>query len=612
MPPSESSPPALRNVALVAHVDHGKTTLVDALLRATGVFGEHQAVVDRVMDSNDQERERGITILAKAASVEWQGVRINLVDTPGHSDFGGEVERALTMVDGVVLLVDAAEGPLPQTRYVLSKALAAGLPAVVVLNKVDRGDARPDEVLDEIYQLFLDLDADESAIEFPVISAIARDGLAVTGVGMPGDGDDLTPLFEAILETVPPPSGDPTAALQAIVTNLDASDYLGRLAIGRVVQGTLRRGEQVALCEEDEGQAPLKRKLSQLMSFSGIGRLEADEIVAGDLFVVAGFPEVEIGDTLADPANPKPLPRLTVDEPVLRMTFGVNTSPLAGKEGTFLTSRHLRERLDREVLGNVSIRVDQTSSPDVIEVAGRGELQLAVLIETMRREGYELQVSRPEVIVRDIDGKRHEPLERAVIDVPDEHVGTVTQALAPRKGKVSDLRPGDTGRTIVTVEAPSRGLIGFRSQLLTATRGTALMHQHHAGWIPWVGELPTRKGGAMIADRSGVTTGYALGNLQERGEMFVGPGEAVYEGMVVGENARPDDMIINVVREKQKTNIRTHAADEAIKLVPPREVTLETSIEFIGDDELVEVTPVALRLRKRILKESDRRRSNKR
>lgn len=612
MPPSENTPPALRNVALVAHVDHGKTTLVDALLRATGTFGEHTALVDRVMDSNDQERERGITILAKAASVEWQGVRINLVDTPGHSDFGGEVERALTMVDGVVLLVDAAEGPLPQTRYVLSKALAAGLPAVVVLNKVDRQDSRPDEVLDEIYQLFLDLDADEHSIEFPVVSAIARDGKAVTGIGMPGDDDDLTPLFEAIVATVPPPKGDLTAPLQAIVTNLDASDYLGRLAIGRVVNGTLRRGEQIALCEEDEGQAPLKRKLTQLMSFSGIGRLEVDEIVAGDLFVVAGFPEVEIGDTLADPANPVPLERLTVDEPVLRMTFGVNTSPLAGKEGAYLTSRHLRDRLDREVLGNVSIKVDQTSSPDVIEVAGRGELQLAVLIETMRREGYELQVSRPEVIVREIDGKRHEPLERAVIDVPDEHVGTVTQALAPRKGKVTDLRPGDIGRTIVTVEAPSRGLIGFRSQLLTATRGTALMHQHHAGWIPWVGDLPTRKGGAMISDRTGVTTGYALGNLQERGEMFVGVGEAVYEGMIIGENSRPDDMQVNVVREKQKTNIRTHAADEAIKLVPPREVTLETSIEFIGDDELVEVTPQNLRLRKRILKESDRRRSNKR
>ena len=609
MPPSSSFP--LRNVALVAHVDHGKTTLVDALLRATGTFSDHAAVVDRIMDSNDQERERGITILAKAASVTWNDVQINLVDTPGHSDFGGEVERALSMVDGVILLVDAAEGPLPQTRYVLSKALALGLPTVVVVNKVDRQDARPEEVLDEIYQLFMDLDADENSIEFPVISAIARDGKAVSGIGMPGEDDDLTPLFQAIVDTIPAPTGDPDAPLQAIVTNLDASEYLGRLAIGRVMQGTLRRGEQVALCEEDEGQNPLRRKLTQLMSFSGIGRLEVDAIRAGDLFIVAGFPEVEIGDTLADSVNPVALPRLTVDEPVLRMTFGVNTSPLAGKEGQFLTSRHLRDRLNKEILGNVSIKVEPTESPDIIEVSGRGELQLAVLIETMRREGYELQVSRPEVIVKDIDGSRHEPLERAVIDVPDEHVGTVTQALAPRKGRVTDLRPGDTGRTIVTVEAPARGLIGFRSQLLTATRGTALMHQHNAGWVAWVGDLPTRKGGAMISDRQGTSTGYAIGNLQERGEMFIGSSVAVYEGMIVGENSRSDDMMINIVREKQKTNIRTHSADEAIKLVPPREVTLENAIEFIGDDELVEVTPQSLRLRKRILKESDRRRTNK-
>ncbi len=609
MPPSSSVP--LRNVALVAHVDHGKTTLVDALLRATGTFSDHAAVVDRIMDSNDQERERGITILAKAASVTWNDVQINLVDTPGHSDFGGEVERALSMVDGVILLVDAAEGPRPQTRYVLSKALALGLPTVVVVNKVDRQDARPEEVLDEIYQLFMDLDADENSIEFPVISAIARDGKAVSGIGMPGEDDDLTPLFQAIVDTIPAPTGDPDAPLQAIVTNLDASEYLGRLAIGRVMQGTLRRGEQVALCEEDEGQNPLRRKLTQLMSFSGIGRLEVDAIRAGDLFIVAGFPEVEIGDTLADSLNPVALPRLTVDEPVLRMTFGVNTSPLAGKEGQFLTSRHLRDRLNKEILGNVSIKVEPTESPDIIEVSGRGELQLAVLIETMRREGYELQVSRPEVIVKDIDGSRHEPLERAVIDVPDEHVGTVTQALAPRKGRVTDLRPGDTGRTIVTVEAPARGLIGFRSQLLTATRGTALMHQHNAGWVAWVGDLPTRKGGAMISDRQGTSTGYAIGNLQERGEMFIGSSVAVYEGMIVGENSRSDDMMINIVREKQKTNIRTHSADEAIKLVPPREVTLENAIEFIGDDELVEVTPQSLRLRKRILKESDRRRTNK-
>jgi GTP-binding protein len=601
---------ALRNVALVAHVDHGKTTLIDALLRSTGVFSAHQAVVDRVMDSNDQERERGITILAKAASVTWNGIKINLVDTPGHADFGGEVERALALVDGVVLLVDAAEGPLPQTRYVLSKALDAGLPAVLVINKVDRSDARPEEVVDEVYELFLDLGATDADIEFPIISAVARDALAVVGVGMPEPDGDLTPLLQAIVDTVPAPDVDPDGPLQAIVTNLDASDYLGRLAVGRVVRGTMRKGERVALLDEEviEGSRPVERKLSGLLGFTGIAREEVDERVAGDLFVVAGFPEVEIGDTIADPAVPEALPRLSVDEPVLRMTFGVNTSTLAGKEGSYLTSRHLRERLQREVLGNVSIRLEDTDSPDVIEVAGRGELQLAVLIETMRREGYELQVSRPEVIVKQIDGARHEPLERGVVDVPEEHVGTVTQALAPRRGQVTDMRPGDPGRTVVTFEAPARGLIGFRSLLLTATRGTALLHTHHAGWMRWAGDLPHRQGGAMLADRSGTATAYALDNLQTRGELFIGPGETVYEGMVIGENARPDEMMVNVCREKQKTNIRTHSADEAIKLTPPKVHTLETAIEFIADDELVEVTPSNIRIRKRVLKEQDRRR----
>jgi GTP-binding protein len=601
---------ALRNVALVAHVDHGKTTLIDALLRSTGVFSAHQAVVDRVMDSNDQERERGITILAKAASVTWNGIKINLVDTPGHADFGGEVERALALVDGVVLLVDAAEGPLPQTRYVLSKALDAGLPAVLVINKVDRSDARPEEVVDEVYELFLDLGATDADIEFPIISAVARDALAVVGVGMPEPDGDLTPLLQAIVDTVPAPDVDPDGPLQAIVTNLDASDYLGRLAVGRVVRGTMRKGERVALLDEEviEGSRPVERKLSGLLGFTGIAREEVDERVAGDLFVVAGFPEVEIGDTIADPAVPEALPRLSVDEPVLRMTFGVNTSTLAGKEGSYLTSRHLRERLQREVLGNVSIRLEDTDSPDVIEVAGRGGLQLAVLIETMRREGYELQVSRPEVIVKQIDGARHEPLERGVVDVPEEHVGTVTQALAPRRGQVTDMRPGDPGRTVVTFEAPARGLIGFRSLLLTATRGTALLHTHHAGWMRWAGDLPHRQGGAMLADRSGTATAYALDNLQTRGELFIGPGETVYEGMVIGENARPDEMMVNVCREKQKTNIRTHSADEAIKLTPPKVHTLETAIEFIADDELVEVTPSNIRIRKRVLKEQDRRR----
>lgn len=606
------SSPSFRNVALIAHVDHGKTTLVDAMLNATGVFASHETRVDRVMDSNDQERERGITILAKAASVEWKGTKINLVDTPGHADFGGEVERALTLVDGVLLLVDAAEGPMPQTRYVLSKALAQGLPAVVVINKVDRADSRIEEVADEIYELFFDLEAEDHHIEFPIISSIARFGRAMPGTGIPGEGTDLSPLLDAIVETIPAPFGDPDAALQALVTNLDASDYLGRLAIGRVVEGTLKAGDQVLLCHGNDAEPPLRRRLTQLMGFENLGRVDVEDRVAGDLFVVAGFPEVEIGDTIADPNNPKPLPRLEVDEPVLRMTFGVNTSPLSGKDGRFLTSRQIRDRLEREVLGNVSIRIGETSSPEVIEVAGRGELQLAVLIESMRREGYELQVSRPEVILREIDGKPHEPLERAVVDVPDEHVGTVTQAVAPRKGQVTDLRPGDKGRTIVTVTAPARGLLGFRSHLMTATRGTALVHQHHAGWMPWAGELPHRQGGAMVADRMGTATGFALDNLQRRGELFIEPGETVYEGMIIGEAARSDEMQVNPTKAKQLTNIRTHSTDEAIKLKPPRDMKLEAAIEWIADDELVEVTPESIRVRKRHLTESERKRLRKR
>jgi GTP-binding protein len=546
--------------------------------------------------------------------VTWRGVKINLVDTPGHADFGGEVERALAMVDGVLLLVDAAEGPLPQTRYVLSKALARDLPAVVVLNKVDRSDARPEEVLDDVEQLFIDLASHPDHLVFEVVSAVAREGRSMKGIGRPGPGDDLTALLDTVLDAIPPPTGDDRAPLQALVTNLDASDYLGRLAIGRVVNGILRKGDSVALLEEEcaDGQAPLKRRLTQLMAFQGVERAEVDALHAGDLFIVAGFPEVEIGDTIAAPDDPRPLPRLVVDEPVLRMTFGVNTSPLAGRAGRFLTSRHLRERLAREVLGNVSIRVADTDSPDVIEVAGRGELQLAVLIESMRREGYELQVSRPEVVTREIDGRRHEPVERGVCDVPDDHVGTVTQALAPRKGRVLDLRPGDPGRTVVTFEAPARGLIGFRSSLLTATRGTALLHQHHAGWVPWAGELPHRMGGAMVGDRLGTATPYALDNLQTRGELFVGPGDIVYEGMVIGESSRPGDMVVNAVREKEKTNMRTHSHDEAAKLAPPKVHTLETAIEFIADDELVEVTPDAIRIRKRLLAEPDRRRASKR
>jgi GTP-binding protein len=596
-------------VALIAHVDHGKTTLVDAMLNAAGVFAAHETPVDRVMDSDDQERERGITILAKAAAIEWNGTRINLVDTPGHSDFGGEVERAIAMVDGVLLLVDAAEGPMPQTRYVLSKALGRGLPAVVVINKVDRPDARIEEVADEIYQLFFDLEAEDHHIEFPIVSSIARLGRAVRGMAIPPEDSDLSPILDAIVETIPAPSGDPDAPLQAIVTNLDASDYLGRLAIGRVEQGTLRAGAQIGLVQADG--AVLKRKLTSLLGFYGLARVDVEQRLAGDLFVIAGFPEVEIGDTLSDPDDPRPLPRLEVDEPVLRMTFGVNTSPMTGLSGNLLTSRQIRARLEREILGNVSIRIADTSSPDAIEVAGRGELQLAVLIESMRREGFELQVSRPEVITREIDGVRNEPMERAIVDVPDEYVGAVTQSMAARRGRVEDMKPGERGRTIVTSSGPARGLIGFRSELMTATRGTALVNQQHEGWIPWAGDLAGRNGGAMISDRAGTATGFALDNLQTRGELFIEPGDPVYEGMIIGENSRPDAMTANPAKAKQLTNIRASGSDEAIKLKPARRLTLEMAIEWIDDDELVEVTPDAIRVRKRHLSESERRRQSK-
>lgn len=602
-------PLSLRNVALIAHVDHGKTTLVDGLLRAAGVFADHEKVIDRVMDSDDQERERGITILAKAASIQWSGTKINLVDTPGHADFGGEVERALALVDGVLLLVDAAEGPMPQTRYVLSKALERQLPAVVVINKVDRSDARAEAVVDDIYELFFDLDAEDHHIEFPIISAIARDGHSMVGIGVPTEDDTLAPILDAIIDHIPAPAGDPEAPLQALVTNLDSSDYLGRLGIGRVIEGTMRAGETVALIQGDD--APIKRKLGSLMGFVNLGRDPVETRVAGDLFIVSGFPEVGIGDTFGDASAPRALPRLQVDEPVLRMTFGVSTSPLAGTEGKFVTSRQIRDRLEKEVLGNVSIRIADTSSPEVIEVAGRGELQLAVLIEAMRREGFELQVSRPEVVVKDLEGVRHEPLERVTVDVPDEYVGAVTQVVAPRKGRIADLRPGDAGRSIVTFTAPSRGLLGLRSMLLTVTRGTALVHQHHEGWIPWVGELPSRQGGAMVADRRGSSTGFALDNLQKRGELMIGPGVEVYEGMIIGEASRPENMTVNPTKGKQLTNIRTHSTDDAIKLKPHRIMTLEIAIEWIADDELVEITPKSIRIRKQLLTESERKRAKK-
>ena len=566
------------------------------------------------MDSNDQERERGITILAKAAEIEWRGTKINLVDTPGHADFGGEVERALALVDGILLLVDAAEGPLPQTRYVLSKALARDLPVVVVLNKVDRADARPEEVLQEVEQLFLDLAHHDHHLSFPVISAVARDGRSMKGIGMPAENADLVPLLDAILDTIPAPTDDPAAPLQAMVANLDASDYLGRLAIGRVHAGVLRKGETITVWQHPNATNPtpsIKRRISTLFAFRGISREEVSEVSAGDLFILAGIDEVEVGDTIAALENAAPLPRLEVDEPVLRMSFGVNTSPYAGREGTFLTSRHLSERLFKEVLGNVSIKVNTTDTPDVISVAGRGELQLAVLIENMRREGYELQVSRPEVITKEIDGKKHEPLEAGTIDVPDEYVGAVTQALAPRKGRVTNLEPGDSGRTIVSFQAPSRGLIGFRSLLLTVTRGTALLHQSLDGYMPWAGELPHLLGGAMVADRKGSTTAYALDNLQLRGTLFVAPGVEVYEGMVVGENSRDDEMVVNAVRAKEMTNIRTHSHDDGPKLATPITHTLETGIQWIADDELVEVTPTNIRIRKRYLSIEDRRKNTK-
>ncbi|MDA2978188.1 MAG: translational GTPase TypA [Actinomycetota bacterium] len=598
---------SIRNVALIAHVDHGKTTLVDGMLRAAGVFADHEKLVDRVMDSDDQERERGITILAKAASIMWNGTKINLVDTPGHADFGGEVERALALVDGVLLLVDAAEGPMPQTRFVLSKALALSLPVVVVVNKVDRPDARAAAVVDEIYELFFDLDAHDGQIEFPIVSAIAREGIAVAGIGIPSEGDTLAPILDAIIESVPEPKGDSAEPVQAIVTNLDASDYLGRLAIGRVIRGTLRAGSQIALLQ-GEGLPVVKRKLGQLMGFADLGRIEVTERFAGDLFVVAGFPEVQIGDTFSDPEVTEALPRLKVDEPVLKMTFGVNTSPLAGTEGTFVTSRQIKERLEKEVLGNVSIRIGETASPEIIEVSGRGELQLAVLIESMRREGYELQVSRPEVIIKVIDGVDHEPIEKVTVDVPDQYVGAVTQAIAPRKGRVTQLQPGDHGRTVITFTAPSRGLLGLRTNLLTITRGTAVAHQRHDGWVPWVGDLPHRNGGAMVSDRRGTATGFALDNLQKRGEMFVEPTTEVYEGMVIGEAARAENMVVNITKGKQLTNIRTHSTDEAIKLTPPRDMSLEPAIEWIAADELVEVTPKSIRVRKKLLTEAARKR----
>jgi len=593
---------SLRNVAIIAHVDHGKTTLVDAMFRQSGIFRANQQVEERVLDSNELERERGITILAKTTGVRYHGVKINIVDTPGHSDFGGEVERALRIVDGVMLLVDASEGPLPQTRYVLMKALEARLPPVVVINKIDRPDARPQEVLNEIYDLFIDLDATEDQLEFPVIYTIARDGVARRSLDDPSM--TLEPLFEAILAHIPPPKGDPAAPLQFQVANLDYSEYFGRIAIGRVFQGTLRLGEEAAVARLD-GRID-KARITRLFSFEGLDRVEETEAGPGSVVALAGIEGITIGETVTSAEEPRPLPLIRIDEPTIGMVFTINTSPFAGREGQWVTSRHLRERLEKELLTNVSLKVEEAGSPDAFLVMGRGELQLAILIEMMRREGYELMVGKPQILTKTVDGKRMEPQELLVVDVPETYAGVVIEKTGIRKAKMTKMVNHGSGRVRLEFLIPSRGLIGMRSELLTDTRGTAIMNSLFHGWIEWQGDIPMRLTGALVADRPGVATSYAIFNLQERGEMFVTPGTEIYEGMIVGENARPDDLNVNIVKEKKLTNMRASTADEAIRLVPPRLLNLEQAIEFINDDEWVEVTPRSIRLRKKILKANQR------
>jgi GTP-binding protein len=592
----------VRNIAIIAHVDHGKTTLVDAMLRQSGIFRANQEVVERVMDSNDLERERGITILAKNTALFFHDTKINIVDTPGHSDFGGEVERALRMVDGVVMLVDASEGPLPQTRYVLQKALSAKLPPVVVLNKIDRVDARHKEVLDEIYDLFIDLDATEDQLDFPVIYTNARDGVAHR---TPGDNSkDLLPLFETIVEKIPAPAGDPAATLQLQVMNLDYSEFLGRIAIARVFSGTLQRGTEVGVSKLD-GKLQSTR-ITKLFTFRGLERDEADEVQAGDIVALAGVEGIQIGESITDLSNPAPLEPLIIDEPTLAMIFTVNSSPLSGREGSYLTSRDLRDRLQKELLTNVSIRVEDTDTPESFRVLGRGELQLAILIETMRREGFELMVGKPEIVVRNENGKKLEPQERLVIDVADNFIGIIMETIGSRRGEMVKMSNHGSGRVRMDFRIPSRGLIGLRSQLLTDTRGTALIHSIFEDWIEYGGEMALRPTGALVADRAGVSTAYALWNIQERGELFVGPTIDVYEGMIVGENSREQDMEVNVTREKKLTNMRSSSADEAIRLIPHRELSLEQAIEFIADDEFVEITPKSIRLRKKVLQYNKR------
>lgn len=597
----------IRNIAIIAHVDHGKTTLVDAMLRQSGTFRANQEVVDRVMDSNDLERERGITILAKNTAVFYHDVKINIVDTPGHSDFGGEVERALKMVDGVMLLVDASEGPLPQTRYVLSKALEAKLKPIVVINKIDRPDARVQEVLNEVYDLFIDLDAEEDQLDFPVLYTNGKKGTATTNMDEPGE--NLQVLFEAIVNSIPAPAGDPEATLQILVANLDYSDYLGRLAIARVFNGTLHTGDEVAIAKLDGNIQ--KVKITKLFSFSGLKRTDITETELGDIVAVAGVEGITIGETITNAETPNPLPRIVIDEPTIAMQFMVNTSPFAGREGQFVTSRNLRDRLDKELLTNVSIRVEESDSPDSFKVAGRGELQLSILLEMMRREGYELAVGKPEIVTKTIDEKRMEPVEYLSIDIPEEFVGVVMDKLGRRKAEMQKMHNHGSGRVRIEFRVPSRGLIGLRSEMLTDTRGTIVMNSVFDGYIEWQGEIPHRPTGAIIADRPGTTTPYALSGLEDRGILFVGPTTEVYEGMIVGEHNRDNDLDVNAVREKKLTNMRSSTADEATRLVPYKIMNLEQAIEFIADDELVEVTPKSLRLRKKILQANRRPRKER-
>jgi GTP-binding protein len=591
-----------RSIAIIAHVDHGKTTLVDAMLRQSGIFRANEEVIERVMDSNELERERGITILAKTTGVRYHGTKINIVDTPGHSDFGGEVERALKIVDGVMLLVDASEGPLPQTRYVLMKALEAKLPPILVINKIDRPDARIPEVLNEVYDLFIDLDATEDQLDFPIIYTNAKAGVAK--VSMDDDSDNLRPLFEAILKNIPPPKGNPDEVLQLLVANLDYSDYLGRLAIGRVFNGTLRHGDEVSICRINGDMH--KTRITKLYSFEGLKRVDETIARPGDIIAIAGVEGITIGETVTSAETPKPLAPIHIDEPTIAMTFTINNSPFAGREGQFVTSRNLRDRLDKELLTNVSIRVEEAGGPDAFKVMGRGELQLAILIEMMRREGYELQVGKPEILTRNVDGKLHEPLELLVIDCPEEFIGVVIEKMGKRKGKMNKMVNHGSGRVRLEFHVPSRGLIGLRSEMLTDTKGTAIMNSLFSGYIEWQGEIETRPTGSLVADRAGIATGYAIYNLQERGVIFIEPTTEVYEGMVIGENSRGNDLDVNIVKEKKLTNMRASTSDDAIRLIPPRVLNLEQAIEFIREDEYVEITPKSIRLRKKVLKANQR------